>query len=335
MGQSPAVIPQPEFDSPLVRAKLDTMLLLADALQPSLTGLQQLFPDDWDEIVSGLNNTFLAQIDSVTQASDAQIVWDQFLASLQVAKLDSRGRVLLSAAGQRLQLRLSVSDHPFNYIEQANTKALSWLKAAGKRRDVKTMTAAEAAPVRIYYDPKAVEYCASCNRTAREIGWKLQVAKHAFYGALIPDMILEHEYLSHLLPANTYLSDAVREIWLTAALFWEQRNALPEEADKNVRLGLWERFRVELARHNGKTDYDLYGPDRWDWLAIKMAFSDPGAFWRLTGEIIASPNRSDEAELIDELLSSLADLDDGGLRAALRIRWRSIREFFAGLNNIK
>jgi hypothetical protein len=168
-----------------------------------------------------------------------------------------------------------------------------------------------------------------------EIGWKLQLAEHAFYGALIPDMILEHEYLSHLLPTNTYLSDAVREIWLTTSLFWEHRNAPQDDLEKHVRLALWERFRSELARHKGKTDYELYGPERWDWLAMKMAFSDAGNFWQLTTEIVHSPNRTDEAELIDELLSKLADFDDRSLRAALQIEWKKLRELFSKLKTIK
>jgi hypothetical protein len=45
----------------------------------------------------------------------------------------------------------------------------------------------------LYYDPDAHEYCASSSPLVGEIGWKLQLKEHAFYGALIPDMLFEHE----------------------------------------------------------------------------------------------------------------------------------------------
>jgi len=334
LARPPVIDLHPDFQSPAVRARLDVILLLADALRPALQPLQQLFPADWIELVKSLNAVLIAEIGRVSVARQALNIWAQFSASIQVSQLDNRATQLLQAAEQRLHSQLTVNDHALRYLEQAHAQSLAWLHSTAQRRSLNALTKISPALLRVYYDPQGTEYCASSSRITGEIGWKLQLVEHAFYGALIPDMILEHEYLSHLVPANAFLSRGVREVWLSSALFREHRNDKANGADRLLKTELWEKFRSELARHFGFTDHEFYGPQRWDWLAMKMSFYDTATFWRLTAEMIHSGNPSSQADLIDKLLGDLARLDDEGLLAAMHVKWRNLPEFSAAVQAI-
>jgi hypothetical protein len=67
-------------------------------------------------------------------------------------------------------------------------------------------------PMRVHYDPKGDDYCASSSIFANEIGWNLQLVERSLFGALSLEMLFEHEYLSHMLPRNNFLSKNVREM---------------------------------------------------------------------------------------------------------------------------
>jgi hypothetical protein len=205
----------------------------------------------------------------------------------------------------------------------------------GSQRNISRLKNVSQAPVRGYYDPNATQYCASSNITAGEIGWKLQLKKHAFYGALIPDMLFVHEYISHLLPLSRYLSRNVREIWLALALFRGYKNSLMDADQKYVRLFLWDKFRRELALNFSPTDIELYGPLYLDSMALNVSFYAPEVFWQITSDILHLEDLDVEgADAIDDLLGRLAVLDDSNLRLVLSRQWVGWREFHSAVCDI-
>jgi len=120
-------------------------------------------------------------------------------------------------------------------------------------------------------------------------------------------------------PQNRYLSMSVRETWLSAALIHAHKSTMGPDYFQ-IRLKLWEKFRLELARHFDSTrDIELYGPLRLDWLTCKIVFYSPREFWRLTGAILNAEDSEIAASLIDEFLTTLSRLDDVSLRDLLQL----------------
>jgi hypothetical protein len=163
------------------------------------------------------------------------------------------------------------------------------------RRGIADLERAAEYPIRVHYNPGGDDYCASSSLFANEIGWNLQLVERALYGALILDMLFEHEYLSHMLPRNTFLSRNVQEIWLSAALFWESVELPGDPAEKHVQEALWEFFRRELNKHFDPKNLQFFGPWKLDHLAEQIYFFSPEIFWDITKGILECTDDRDNA----------------------------------------
>jgi hypothetical protein len=320
-----------QFLSPILRARLDIFLLLAAALQPSLKDLNQKADDDWDEIVTILAKILEQELPSMQVTADVARIWKQFRANARISKLGKKSKAILQDVETRLASGRRIKDRGLQYLDAANDLAVIWIQKLGVERKVQSFAGASKVPLSLYYDPDGVEFCASSSQLAGEIGWKLQLKEYAFYGALIPDMIFEHEYISHLLPKNQALSRRVRELWLSTALHRAHVNAQIDVHQRRVNLFLWQKFRDQLAETHPGGARAIYGPGNLENSVENTSFYAPEIFWLATAEIMDLANTEEEAEFMDALLETMSWLDDAKLRAALSDKWNGLNEFHMSL----
>jgi len=320
------------FLSPKVRARLDIFLLLAAALQPSLKDLNQKAEDDWEEIVTILATILEQELPSMQVRADVARIWNQFMANARISKLGKKTTAILQEVETRLASGGRIKNRGLKYLDAANDQAVTWIQKLGVEREVPSFAGASKVPLRLYYDPKGEEFCASSNRLVGEIGWRLQLKEYAFYGALIPDMIFEHEYISHLLPKNRALSRGVRELWLSTALHRAHVNAQIDVYQRRVNLFLWQKFRDELAETHPGGARAIYGPGNLETSVENSSFYAPETFWLATSEIMDLADTEEEAEFMDALLETMSWLDDSKLRAALSDKWNGLNGFYTSLS---
>ena len=247
-----------------MRARLDIFLLLAAALQPSLKDLNQKVEDDWDEIVTILAKILEQELPSMMVTADVARIWKQFKANARISKLGKKSTAIIQEVEARLASGRRIKDRGLKYLDAANDQAVTWIQKLGAEREIHSFAGVSKVPLRLYYDPEGEEFCASSNQLVGEIGWRLQLKEYAFYGALIPDMVFEHEYISHLLPKNRALSRRVREMWLSTALHRAHANAQTDVDQRRANLFLWQKFRDELAEnHPGGARGQPMAPGIW------------------------------------------------------------------------
>jgi hypothetical protein len=331
LSQAPIVHLDDYFASPNVRARLNTLLLLAEVARTCLKDLRRKLPEHWQEVVRILAKITTEELESVTSTSDAPQIWKQALENHRIVKLQS-GRSILERASERLSAASGHGDQSLTYLHEANCAAVTWIRNLGKQTAVTGLANVSITPVRIYYDPAGSAFCASSSRIAGEIGWKLQLKKHAFYGALVPHLLFAHEYISHLLPTSGSLSCAVREVWLIAALDIGQRNASMPAEERQLEAFLWQKFRRELERSFDKTDYGFYGPPGLDAVAWFICSAAPALFWELTSDIL-SLSRDSDAQLVDRLFERLTDLKLADLRSLISRKFSGLEEFYGAASS--
>jgi hypothetical protein len=147
---------------------------------------------------------------------------------------------------------------------------------------------------------------------------------YSLYGALVAELILEHEYFSHLLPLNEHFSNGVCETWLLVALRDEHRDTDTDREQHLIDQFLWEKFRFDLSRHFDKRDIELYGPLGLEGLASRMRFHAPVLFWEFTLEILRTKNHLAFAHKVDELFEQLLRMPGSVLKRFLEHPWKGL-----------
>jgi hypothetical protein len=317
------------FQAPIVRAQFDVLLVLAEAMAPSLADLSKV-ASDWQRVVAVAADALAAQSANVKSVAHAIPIWNRVLNDLGVASLTPAATAILDTITERLATAVRIPYAGEHRLERSHEAAVGWIRDLGVRRGLAALQQATAYPIRVHYNPAGDDYCASSSLFANEIGWNLQLVERALYGALILDMLFEHEYLSHLLPRNNFLSKNVREIWLSAALFWECVELPGDPAEKHVQEALWELFRRELNKHFDPKNLEFFGPWKLDHLAEQIYFVSPDVFWDITKAILECDDNRNNADVIDAFLRQLLSLRPGELRSGLALRpaqWTILQEF--------
>jgi hypothetical protein len=161
---------------------------------------------------------------------------------------------------------------------------------------------AEPIPIRISWDQYGVRASASSSRTAREITWTFQHFARALWSALAAEPVLQHEYLSHLVPRNPDLSSRVREGWLMEALMAEIRDGGP---DGQLDLRLLKYLRERLGADPELGDLAAYGSLGLLDTAVFIRIRNPALFWGVTREMLAMEPGAEAARQVDEVLREL------------------------------
>ena len=193
------------FRSPTVLAQLDLLAVLADAMAPFLPDLSDLV-DDWHFVVDEAAHVLATQSPHIQNLSDALAIWDLVLKTLVISRFPSDAKALMDAMTARLYTAVLSPDAGIACLEAAHLRAVTWVQTVGQQRNISVLKQATPIPILVGYDPDGLQFCASSSQLGNQIGWSLQLKRRALYGALIADMFLAHEYLSHMLPRNTHLS---------------------------------------------------------------------------------------------------------------------------------
>ncbi|WP_263385814.1 hypothetical protein [Granulicella arctica] len=334
MSSTSSIVFESVFRAPIVRAQFDVLLVLADAMAPSLADLYDVAPSNWNSVVTAAAEALATQTPKVKSIADAISIWDRVLNDLGVANLTPAAIQVLSSITERLKLRVAGSTGGESRLEESRKAAVDWIRALGNRRGLTDLANAVEYRIRVHYDAKGDDYCASSSLIENEIGWSLQLVERALYAALILEMLFEHEYLSHMLPRNLYLSKNVREIWLSAALYWEFVNHSGDRSSKHVQEFLWEKFRRELNMHFDPKNQAFFGPWKIDKLAERIYFSSPEIFWDITGAILECSDCRQNADTVDLFFKRLLLLNSAELRAALMLEpaaWPMLQDFHRSL----
>jgi len=189
-----------------VRAQFDVLLILAECIAPSLATLSLASSGDWQTVIGVAADALASQTLQVKSVSNAIPIWNRVLLDLGIANLTLAAKSVLDTITQRLANEVSVPFQGEKRLVRMHHTAVDWIRGLGVRRNISVLQAAKEYPIRVHYNPDGNDYCASSSLFANEIGWNLQLVQRALYGALILDMLFEHEYLSHMLPRNDYLS---------------------------------------------------------------------------------------------------------------------------------
>jgi hypothetical protein len=315
------------FASSSVYAKLSVLILIASAFRPHLTELMAAADRDGGlpegmQILDAMAEVLCSQMGAIRAASAALVVWNQFRGRLTVAwDLGAATTQVLNRIEQDLTARTNASGPQFaeHFLHEANVRAAEWIS-----QDILPNLGRPGiapAPVRVAWDQKAESYCASAARLTGTIGWTLQPCKHSFYAGLVAERVLEHEYLSHLLPGNQRLSKGVREVWLMETLEEEHRNDQYIALDrKHVLMTVWAWFRMELENHFVRKGVLKAGVfTNFEDLAIRVRRRSLSSFWKMTGDIINLSAQQDPAP-IERALKMLRPLPDDILDA-LTVPW--------------
>lgn len=313
MSQSAQIVFESPFQAPIVRAQFDVLLVLAECMAPSLPALSSSAAD-WLTLVSMAAEALASQTPNVKSVVHAVPIWTRVMIDLGVP---TGAKTVLDTIAKRLAAAVLIPFQGEQRILSMHNAAVEWIKDLGVRRGIPILEQATVYPIRVHYNPDGNDYCASSSLFANEIGWNLQLVERALYGALILDMLFEHEYLSHMLPRNNFLSKDVREIWLSSALFWESVGLPGNTTEKHVREVLWEKFRRELNKHFDSKNLSFYGSWKLDQLAEKIYSFAPDTFWDITKAILECADGQDKAKVVDAFLKELLALPANELRAGL------------------
>src|ERR1700733_7397699 len=131
----------------MVRAKLDILLLLAEAVRPSLKDLRQALPEGWHEVVTTLAKTLADELRFVTATSDVGPIWKQFLANARITKLGKVPAAILRSVSTRLSSGRRSKDRSLKYLVEENNHAIAWIKAVGALRKISAFQNASRVPV--------------------------------------------------------------------------------------------------------------------------------------------------------------------------------------------
>lgn len=331
MSSSTQVVFESPFRAPIVNAQFDVLLVLAECIAPSLPALYLAAPGNWLKVVGVVAFELANQIPHVKSIDKATTIWNRVLLDLSIDNVTPAAKSVLDTITQQISTVVSAPFEGKQRLVKMHDIAVNWIKDLGARRGIPVLEAATPYTIRVHYNPKGDDYCASSSLFAGEIGWNLQLVDRALYGALILDMLFEHEYLSHMLPRNSFLSRDVREIWLSAGLFWESVSLPGNQEEKHVRETLWELFRRELNKYFDPRNLAFYGPWKLDQLVEKIYFLAPDRFWEITKAMIECSDVRQNADAIDAFLRDLLRLPDPSLRTGLLKPdgWELLQDFLA------
>ncbi|MBI1749802.1 MAG: hypothetical protein HY234_09125 [Acidobacteria bacterium] len=344
MASQPAPILGEKFTAPAVLAKLKALLLLARALQPQLRRLCLTAdfrenPINSLEIIRKLGGYYQNNVESIEEPDNVMAVWGQFEQDLEINRLPRTVAPVLADIREALETHLAGSEDPIVLLAQANQSGYELLRSILHAYGLGELL--PPAPARLFldYDPKLESYCASTSRADGQIHWAFHLRGYALSGAILGDLVFAHEYLSHLVPRNRYLSRDITEGWLVVALCEEVREKALDFEEARWKLALLDIFRNDLAEvvtqvrraTSGQSLLPFTSKASVTALARSLYFHSPQTFWRLTQAILTLRGQSEEAESVDELLEEIGKRRNQLQKQLLKENWATVTDFLRGV----
>ncbi len=318
-----------DFESPDILARLHALLVLAKSLQAHLRKLwlktRDCYPADFLQVVGTFAERFGAEIGRVTDVHDLIGIWDQACLSGMIKYLPRGASRELKEIRESLASDVRQPSGSLGYLVCLNHRAHAWIQTLLSAHQLEAFLSPAPAPVRVDYDPNVWQYCVSSVRTENLIQWSFQPVQHSLWAALGAERVFEHEYFSHLVPRNEFLSDLVREGWLVEALADEHRNADKDREQSKADQVIWNQLTRQLAKHaenlpehiRAKLQPLVTHASSFRTIANRVRLCSEAAFWNITREILRMSRGQAPASQVDHLLWELNYLSNNNLRQVL------------------
>jgi hypothetical protein len=101
LSHTPSIKFESPFQAPIVRAQFDVLLLLAEAMAPSLADLSRV-AGEWQRVVAVAAEALASQTANVATVAHAVPIWNRVLIDLGVASLTPAATAVLDTITQRL-----------------------------------------------------------------------------------------------------------------------------------------------------------------------------------------------------------------------------------------
>jgi hypothetical protein len=229
----------------LERAQTEVLFLLASSLRSSWLDLYtatRYFNGTWVRYIEHIAKIFSEQAASISACGNVIHLWSQFENVLDVQQSPAEVRSIFARVRLGIEDRLQAGGDPLLYLAECNLRACEAVQGLLKGFGIDDPVVC-AVPVHLIRDEHGKQPLASTFPGKAEIRWAIQAKPRAFWAALAAQSILEHEYLSHLVPRSPSLSPYVREEWLMAVLLQDIHRR--SDADNNLvwylrqKLGEW------------------------------------------------------------------------------------------------
>ncbi|HVS87538.1 MAG TPA: hypothetical protein VHF01_04880 [Candidatus Acidoferrum sp.] len=327
----------PNFEDTSLQAQFRILLALSRALthalsQPATFLAFERAKLSGNQVVAHLGSIVAAHTEEgIEEGSAIDGIWEAAFASPKFRNTTGASREILEAIRAQSLTELPKPD-AFSDLVSANATAHRFTKDTLKKHGLAGLLVAEPALVQIFADLKAVHFCAGTSRIANKIRWAYQPVAHALEGIVLADLVLAHEYLSHLVPKNSRLDQSVREGWLVSALR-ESFQSVP--AIPHWKRALWAQHRADLYRHFLKVREALPGPSSaigfegfsgLDEQAIRLHARSTAQFWKFTGAILEYPESLGGAEDIAWLLGEVVRRGTEGIDHLMSLKYMNLED---------
>jgi hypothetical protein len=333
----PIYVPEldPDFKSPAVEASFRSLFSLAHALLPRILDLSRE-PGALRQVVFRLGLCALDQFGKSGPTKDLDRAWIQFFNYEDIGKLSQKVLKSLEAAHADSLRFAGEQDTVISDLTTAHQRGHLLVKSMLESNGLRSLFC-EPASLVVSYDHTAMYYCAAASPLEHQIRWVHQPVPHSLHGALFPDLIIAHEYLSHLIPRNPRLDKSIPEVWLIVALIqWMEDHWEPSE-DRAWRRQLWfhlrEAIRAHLMKHASLKDTRedqarLEGVSGVYEFALLLYGKSQPSFWKLTGAMLSlGDTKGSEANLLRLLEKMMAD-GHGWREMLIDGKWQKIEDLF-------
>jgi hypothetical protein len=232
-----------------------------------------------------------------TEPKDALLSWESFTANQRGAKVPKKVQRLLAQGRATLQKLLRAGFDPLRYLAEADEKARTAVEALAKRIGLTDRIPIEPAQIRICWREGEGFRWPSTTVEERQITWVFQNHPSAMWAAMLAQIILQHEYLSHLLPRSDSLSNTVREGWLMWVLEGEVAKS------SRVESGVLEYVHYRLDGLGDPLAFLELRP-----VVDVMFYKREDLYWSLTHDLLALAPGLEPAEQADAVLNGLMTL---------------------------
>jgi hypothetical protein len=295
----PAPLPElgEGFDFKGREPQLAVLFLLASAFrrvqEDLLTATSSLRPGLVD-YVSALASAFVDAINIQHDPADALLSWDSFTARERAKKVPPKVQELFASGRETIEEALLAGFDPRRYLVDVNERARAAVEALATRIGLTGSPPIEPASMTISWKEHRDFIWPSTG--GRTIAWVFQHHRSAVWSAVLAEVILQHEYLSHLLPRSDSLSETIREGWLMETLHEEIR-ARGKPSDLRVFMHVRDKL-------NG-----LPRSESLAWVADTMLLVREDLYWNLTRDVLAELPGHNPKGRADLVLRFLQDLD--------------------------
>jgi hypothetical protein len=312
--------------APMARAHVEIQLLMAEALHSHRMRLLDATrrarqERGWRQYVAALATHYDAEVrqHNLSTPGDINLVLDAWRASGLVKKAPAEVRQVVDDICLAAKHAVSLDAIVLQRLSGANDRAHAGVSALLARQRIDNDLGAAPAELSVIRAHPG-DSCASSSPLLGSVTWHFDATARGLWGALQAEMVLRHEYLSHLAPRHPSLSSNVREGWLMEVLLEEIRSQFPE--GQQFDGPALDDFRDDLTgRRSDRGVHDL---------AVRIRALNSDVYWGYTGAMVSATLKAlPDAAVFDRVLLQLMDeVPVGRLRSRIAsCSWSGLQAF--------